>query len=524
MKGFRRMTFDGVTPTHFQNELLPANTKLVGWSALVHGLSIQAPARQMSCVSQKHVSGSQRQDGMWLVFDKRYDPGEYPIDHIVFALKHENIDLLILKRAFENIPQADIEKFITATPTGTIARRIWFFYEFLMEALLNLEDAPKVGAIDALDPDIYFTSVPKLSQRHRVRDNLLGGSGFCPIIRRTEKLQTFIDLNLANKAEKIIGRTSKHLISRAASFMLLADSRASFAIEGERPPRGRLERWGQAVLQAGKRPLNQTEIYRLHGILLGDDRFTKVGYRENGVFLGERDHSNDPIPEFIGARQDNVPDLMTALNICNNKMRPQDIDPVIQAAIIAFGFVYIHPLEDGNGRLHRCLIHHVLAERKFSPAGMVFPVSSVMFDRIADYQKVLQNHSGPLMPFVEWKPTRDHNVEVINDTADFYRYFDATESAEFLYECVGTTVEHDLPREIAYLTAHDEAERNIMEFVEMPNRFAQNLILFIRQNNGQIPKKRREKEFSALTDEETNGIENIIQDAYKSYDDAGFSD
>ncbi len=147
-----------------------------------------------------------------------------------------------------------------------------------------------------------------------------------------------------------------------------------------------------------------------------------------------------------------------------------------------------------------------------------------MFDRIAEYQKVLQNHSGPLMPFVAWKETRDHNVEVINDTADLYRYFDATESAEFLYKCVGTTVEHDLPREIAYLTAHDEAERNIMEFVEMPNRLAQNLIMFIRQNNGQIPKKHREKEFSALTDEETNGIEEIIQDAYKSYDDAGFSD
>ncbi|HIP51694.1 MAG TPA: hypothetical protein EYG94_06355 [Campylobacterales bacterium] len=31
--------------------------------------------------------------------------------------------------------------------------------------------------------------------------------------------------------------------------------------------------------------------------------------------------------------------------------------------MIAFSFVYIHPLEDGNGRIHRYLIHHVLAER-----------------------------------------------------------------------------------------------------------------------------------------------------------------
>ncbi len=43
--------------------------------------------------------------------------------------------------------------------------------------------------------------------------------------------------------------------------------------------------------------------------------------------------------------------------------------------------VYIHPFRDGNGRMHRCLIHHVLAERKFTPPDLVFPVSSVMLDR-----------------------------------------------------------------------------------------------------------------------------------------------
>ena len=516
------MAFDVTTPTYFQNEPLPEGTCPVGWVALVCGLGIKAPVRQMSCVSEKHISGSQRQEGKWLIFDKRYAPNDKPLDHIVFALKHENIDLLILKRAFDKIPKVDIEEFIKKTPTGTIARRIWFFYELLMGEKLDLGDAPKVGSIDALDSKKYFTSKPTLSSRHRVRDNLLGNSGFCPIVRRTSKLQSFIDLDLENKAKNIIGRTSQSLISRAASFMLLADSRASFAIEGERPPRSRLERWGQAILQAGKKPLNQTEIYRLHDILLGDKRFTKIGYRDEGVFLGERDRNHDPVPEFIGARQYDVPDLMTALNNCNNRMRSQDIDAVIQATIIAFGFVYIHPLEDGNGRLHRCLIHHVLAERKFSPADMIFPVSSVMLDRIEDYQRVLQSHSAPLMPFIEWQSTADHNVNVTNDTGDLYRYFDATLVAEFLYECVKTTIENDLPREISYLIAHDEAERSIMEYIEMPNKLAQDLIMFVRQNGGVIPKKRREKEFSVLTEEEVVCIEKIIMDAYKDYDSSGF--
>jgi hypothetical protein len=69
------------------------------------------------------------------------------------------------------------------------------------------------------------------------------------------------------------------------------------------------------------------------------------------------------------------------------------------------GFVYVHPLQDGNGRMHRRLIHHVLAERKFTPPGTVFPVSSVMLDRIDDYRTTPQSHSGPLTPYIEWRAT-----------------------------------------------------------------------------------------------------------------------
>jgi hypothetical protein len=176
------------------------------------------------------------------------------------------------------------------------------------------------------------------------------------------------------------------------------------------------------------------------------------------------------------------------------------LDPVLKAAATAFAFVYIHPFQDGNGRMHRCLIHHVLAERKFTPPGMVFPVSSVMLDRIDDYRAVLQGHSGPLMPFIEWRPTPERNAEVFNDTADLYRYFDCTAEAEFLYSCVKRTVEEDLPREIDYLRRHDEALQRIMNAIEMPDRMAENAIMFIRQNEGTLSRKRREGEFNKLRD------------------------
>jgi hypothetical protein len=307
------------------------------------------------------------------------------------------------------------------------------------------------------------------------------------------------------------------LVARAASFLLLADSQASFAIEGERPPRSRLERWGRAVMQAGRHPLTLDELLRLHAILIEDTRFIHAGLRPDGVFIGERDHTGDPLPEFIGARPEDLPDLMQKLIDANGRMRQDGLDPVLQAAVTAFGFVYIHPFQDGNGRVHRCIIHHVLAERSFTPPGMVFPVSAVMLDRIDAYRKTLQFHTAPIMPFIDWRPTSDRNVVVLNETADFYRYFDCTESAEFLYGCVQRTVNHDLPREIEYLQRHDEAMRRIMDTVEMPDNLAENLVLMILQNHGKLAKRRRQKEFEALTDTEVSALEEIIQDAFEGF-------
>ena len=509
------------TPATFQDETVPKGVQLAGWAALVQTLGLQSSVRQPSCVSEKHILGSQREEGGFRVFDKRYQPGDQFTDHLTFALRHENIDLLILKRALEAVPKPALEEYVRATPTGRHTRRAWFFYETLTGKTLDIDDAPNVKAVDALDPKVYFTGKAKLSSRHKVRDNLLGSGDWCPVIRRTKQLEAFAALELAEHAAETVGRTGQHLVTRAASFLLLADSRASFEIEGERAPRNRLERWGKAVLQAGKNELTLEEIVRLHSVLIKDTRFVFPDLRPDGVFLGERDHVGDPLPEFIGARPEDLEDLCDGMLIANNRMRNDGLDPILQATATAFGFIYAHPFQDGNGRVHRCLIHHVLAARKYTPPGMVFPVSSVMLDWIDNYRKTLQAHSAPLMDFIEWRPTAERNVEVLNDTADLYRYFDCTQAAEFLYACVQRTVEHDLPREIDYLRRHDEAMSRIMEMIEMPDRLVQNLILFIRQNNGALSKRKREKEFSALSDDEVDGLEKIIEDAFDGFGDTG---
>jgi Fic family protein len=72
--------------------------------------------------------------------------------------------------------------------------------------------------------------------------------------------------------------------------------------------------------------------------------------------------------------------------------------------MLAFGFVYAHPFEDGNGRVHRYRIHHILSRRGFNPPELVFPVSVAILERIENYL-VLEGYSRRLLPCIEWAAT-----------------------------------------------------------------------------------------------------------------------
>jgi hypothetical protein len=169
---------------------------------------------------------------------------------------------------------------------------------------------------------------------------------------------------------------------------------------------------------------------------------------------------------------------------------------------------------DGNGRLHRYLIHHVLAERGFNPPGVVFPVSAAILHRIDDYRRTLETYSARLLPLIEWRPTDEGNVQVLNDTADFYRFFDATPHAEFLYQCVERTIDVDLPAEAKYLKAYDGFQRALANIVDIPDRTADLLFSFLRQNNGMLSKRGRDKEFEKLREDEIAQIESAYAAAF----------
>ena len=101
------------------------------------------------------------------------------------------------------------------------------------------------------------------------------------------------------------------------------------------------------------------------------------------------------------------------------------LDPVVTAAALALDLVCIHPFVDGNGRIQRHLVHHVLACRGFNLPGVVLPLSATIPDRIDLYGVILDGHSQGLLSLIEWEPTKHGKVGTLNDTTHFYRFFDA---------------------------------------------------------------------------------------------------
>lgn len=485
---------------------LEENSALAGYAALIeaHDLRVPLPA-SLAAIGVRHRKEVLQR---WQIFTPRHRPEDSLFGHLTFALKYEGIDLGVLKALFTRIDAREITALVQREPTGRYSRRLWFLYEWLCDTQLDLVDATKGSYVDLVDSSLQFSGTTKNSRRHRVRNNLPGTPDFCPMIRRTAKLEHLMSLDLAATVRDHIGTTHADLVSRAAAFLLLKDSKASFAIEGESPPQARLARWGRIVSQAGSRPVTIEQLEMLQREVIEDFRFVVKGLRGDGGFVGGHDRlTGQPLPDHISARPNDLKGLLGGMIEAYESNKGDDIDAVLLAAMVGFAFVFIHPFADGNGRIHRYLIHHVLADCGFVPKGLVFPISAVILDRVDQYRAVLESFSKPRLDLIEWRPTPDNNVEVLNETIDLYRYFDCTEQAEFLYECVEETVLHTLPDELAFLQRYDQMQRFINEYLEMPARTIDLLIRFLAQNEGRLSRRAKEKEFAELTAEEVSAVE-----------------
>ena len=505
---------------------LPEPGSPAGYAALIaeYDLRVPPPSR-LAAIANRHHPVSTRE---WRMFAPSFAPEQSLGDQLEFAVKWEGVSFAVLQALFRRVEPEEIVGIVRDKPTGKYVRRLWFLYEWLMDARLDLPDSGKVKAVPVVNPKLQFApeSGP-LSRRHRVRNNLPGTQRFCPMVRRTPELDHYAQMRLDVEARKIICRTHPHIIRRAAALLHFEDSTASFQIEGERPPHVRRLRWAQVIADAGRCDLTVDELARLQELVIGDARFVQLGLRIEGGWIGERDRATlNPIPAHISARPEDLPDLMDGLVEYARQAAATPLDPIVAAAVLSFGFIYIHPFEDGNGRLHRWLIHHVLARAGYSPPNLVLPVSVPMLRWIAEYREVLSSYSQEVLPLVEWHTTRRHNVEVLNDTSDYYRFFDATAHAEFLYRCVEETVTWDLPQEVAYLEGYDAFSRRVQEeTADMPERTITLLVQFLRQNSGRLSKRARARNFRLLSAAEVERVEGLYRRCFSRdmADPAGWS-
>jgi hypothetical protein len=494
----------------FRGRLLPEPGTLVGYAALLETFDIQLPLPpQLAAISARHHP---RSTEAWLMRPASQRPPTTVGEQLEFALRYEGVQLSILKAIFERLPASDLEAVVRSAPTGNYARRLWFLFEWLTGRTLDVPDPGKVRAVPVIDAALQgATENGTVSTRHRVIDNLPGTPTFCPLFRWTEKLKKHRSERWSERAKAVLGRTHPDVVSRAAAFLLLSDSRSSFNIEGEHPSRDKTTRWAHAIAEAGTRELSVTQLERLQKIIIGDNRFVELGLRNEDGFVGQHDRrTHEPLPDHISARPKDLRSLVDGILTYEQRATAGRMDPVSTAAVVAFGFVYVHPFVDGNGRLHRWLIHDVLGRSGFNPAGLVFPISAVILRHLSEYRGVLESYSRPLLPFIQWEPTPGGNVHVLDETADFYRYFDATAHAQFLYDRVAETIEVDLPNEVTYLERYDRFAEGVKERVDMPAGRIDLLHKFLRQNGGRLSERARQREFAALTDEEVAEFEALF--------------
>lgn len=501
-------TIISCTASVFDGIKLPEEATIVGYTAIIVSLQLPVPfPTVISLISKKNKKYSVEN---FNVYPPSYQPEDNLYKQLQFALKYEGINLLFFKKLFDKISKEVIIQLVINEPTGQYVRKIWFLYEWLMQENLTIPNADvKIKYLNLVDDKKQFAITNGLkSARHRIINNLPGTVNFCPLVFKTAKLKTYIQENLSQKKDLYLSSFHKDVLQRASAFLLVKDSKASFTIEGENPSTNRAVRWGKAIGQAGSKSLDKEELIRLQQIVIENSRFIAMGFRKEGGFVGEHERTTgEPIPEHISAKQEDIETLIDGLIDTYTKLEEAAYDPVLSAAAIAFGFVFIHPFVDGNGRIHRYLIHHILSKMKLTHQGIIFPVSASILNHIDDYRKVLESHSHPLLDFIEWEKTKDNNVRVLNQTIDFYRYFDATKQATFLYDCVNDTIENVIPQEVNYLQKYDEMKSYLDDVFQMSDKTVALLIRFLEQNEGKLSKRAIEKEFFVLTEEEIKAIE-----------------
>lgn len=465
------------------------------------------------------VNGVHRIDSTGAVVRETYPPKYWHGDglgsQLEFALKYDGTNLAILARVFQAAAAEEIAAHVRSRPTGKYARRLWFLYELLTGRRLPLDDAASGNYVDLLDREEYYTAlVVRQVRRQRINDNLLGDARFCPSVRRSKTLRRFDAADLKKRCKELAASYSPELLKRALDYLYTKETKSSFAIERIQPDANRTERF-VALLQLAESEdfCGKARLIDLQNRIV-DPRFAASDYRKTQSYVGETLALRQERVHFACPKPEDLPGMMEGLTAMHAKIAAGGVPPLVHAAIAAYGFVFLHPFEDGNGRIHRFLIHNVLALGGFwRDEGVILPISAAMLKNPADYDASLEAFSRPLMQLVEYSLDDAGRMTVHNDTALWYRYIDMTPQAEALSAFTEKAIDTELAGELAFLAGYDRAKRAIQGIVDMPDRQIDLFIRFCLQNQGKLSAAKRGTHFGFLSDEEVGKLERAVRKA-----------
>ena len=434
-------------------------------------------------------------------------------DNLIFALKNEGVNLEVLRALFAQIAPNEVALLIQQFPQGNYARRIWFLYEWLTGSHLEIEDLKVGNYIPLVNEEQQFaypSAQGERVKRQRIMNNLIGSREFCPMVRLTDTLKAFPSTQLKERANQVLNDYTPDVIYRAIRYLFLKETKSSFAIEHEKPTPHRLDSFVEILSHLSTEVIDKAYLVDLQNQIV-DERYAQKSWRTDQVYVGETLTPGRERVHFIAVRPQDVNSIMTSfLNVMERALSSLSLDCVVLAAIFSFAFVFLHPFDDGNGRIHRFLMHYILTRCGFLEKGMIFPISAVLLKDIVAYNRLLESFSRRVMRKLNYDIDEVGEITVYNESLDYYRYIDFTPIVEGFSQIIQETIETEWKSELDYLCEYDAIRERLLTIVDMPEKRVNQFIAFVRQNNGHLSQRKRSF-FQELTDDEIARMEEVIR-------------
>lgn len=486
------------------------NPRPIGTLFLVDYFDLKMPELYFQCYAHDGTKQTERDPQRERVFYPAVMEPSNLEGHLTFALKHEPMNFLFWHQLGQKLDPQIIRDWIKSSPTSAYAKRAWFLLEECAGRDYQIVLPRSSPYVDLLNEDNYITTGHFVERKHLLFDNRLGMKILSPIVRKTSSITSERSQKLKQKIEEVWSQWDASAIERAANYLYLKETKSSYAIEKESVPKEKNERFIELLRRADSFKIeSKKDLVELQNLIV-DPRYAEPDFRKSQVYVGESIRGTQRI-HYICPKAENVDALMDGWFLLARDL--ELADPVVAAAVLSFMFVYIHPFEDGNGRIHRFILHYWLAKKTFVPKGTLVPISAAILRNQSGYDAALEDFSKQIAQLVEYDLDHNGEMTVKTDSFHFYRFIDFTKQVEFIYDCIEDSVQNDFIPELEFLTRFDKAMKSIERIIDMPNKRASLLLQLVLQNSGKLAKGKRDH-FAEVTDLEIQKIEDAVAEVW----------